>query len=152
MLQTLVIVMLMLFDAAIVLMNPSAFQGTLTLRMPGAGDQSVVVTLQSLMAAAGAALVIAWIAALIDRSALDRRVQRYEQEMREMSDEMLRVKAKAYDQERQPLEDIRVRLDTLDRDIRGLRARIDREPLPRPADTTSVTVTPGLAPSVQDRP
>ena len=141
MLQTLVIVILLLLDAAVVLMNPSAFQGSLTLRMPGAGDQSVVVTLQSLMAAAGAALVIAWIAALIDRSALDRRVQRDEQEMREMSDEMLRVKAKAYDQERQPLED-----------IRGLRARIDREPLPRPADATGVTVTAGLAPSVQDRP
>jgi hypothetical protein len=152
MLQTLVIVILLLLDAAVVIMNPSAFQGSLTLRMPGAGDQVLTVTLQSLMAAAGAALVIAWIAALIDRGGLDRRVQRYEQETREMSDEMLRVKAKAYDQERQPLEDIRVRLDTLDRDIRGLRARVDREPLPRPADTANLAVAPGLAPSVQDRP
>jgi hypothetical protein len=108
--------------------------------MPGAADQFVVMTIRDLMVGAGAALVLAWIASLLDRGALDRRVQQYERTMRVMSDEMLRVKAKAYDEERQPLEDIRVRLDTLDRDIRGLRARIDREPLPRAADTTRVTI------------
>ena len=140
MLQTLVIVVLLILDAAIVLANPSAFQGSLTLRMPGAADRFVVLTIQDLMVAAGAALVLAWIAALLDRGGLDRRVQQCERTMRVMSDEMLRVKAKAYDEERQPLEDIRVRLDTLDRDIRGLRARIDREPLPQPADTTRVTI------------
>ncbi|HEV2282270.1 MAG TPA: hypothetical protein VGX75_07750 [bacterium] len=140
MLQTLLITVLLILDAAIVFTNPSVFQGSLTLRIPGAADQSVVLTIRDLMVGAGAALVLAWIAALIDRGALDRRVQQYERTMRVMSDEMLRVKAKAYDEERQPLEDIRVRLDTLDRDIRGLRARIDREPLPKPADTTRVTV------------
>ncbi len=140
MLQTIVIALLLILDATVVLMNPSAFQGSLTLRMPGSADQFLVVTIQDLMGAAGAALVIAWIAALIDRGALDRRIQRDERTMKEMSDEMLRVKAVAYDEERRPLEDIRVRLDALDRDIRGLRARIDREPLPGAADTTRVTI------------
>jgi hypothetical protein len=140
MLQTVLIAILLILDAAIVLTNPSVFQGSLTLRMPGAADQVVVLTIQDLMVAAGAALVLAWIAALIDRGGLDRRVQQYERTTRLMNDEMLRVKAKAYDEERQPLEDIRVRLDTLDRDIRGLRARIDREPLPRPADSSRVTM------------
>ncbi|MHB8732657.1 MAG: hypothetical protein ACYDAB_12805 [bacterium] len=140
MLQTIVIAILLILDAAIVLANPSVFQGSLTLRMPGVGDQLVVLTIRDLMVAAGAALVLAWIAALIDRGGLDRRVQQYERTMQVMSDEMLRVKAKAYDEERQPLEEIRVRLDTLDRDIRGLRARIDREPLPSPADTTRVAI------------
>jgi hypothetical protein len=140
MLQVILIAILLILDAAIVLTNPSVFQGSLTLRMPGAADQVVVLTIQDLMVAAGAALVLAWIAALIDRGGLDRRVQQYERTTRLMNDEMLRVKAKAYDEERQPLEDIRVRLDTLDRDIRGLRARIDREPLPRPADSSRVTM------------
>jgi len=140
MLQAIVTAILLILDAAIVLANPSAFQGSLSLRMPGAADQFVVLTIQDLMVAAGAALVLAWIASLLDHGALDRRVQQYERTMRVMGDEMLRVKAKAYDEERQPLEDIRVRLDTLDRDIRGLRARIDREPLPRPVDTTRVTM------------
>jgi len=140
MLQTIVIVMLLILDAAVVLANPSAFQGSLTLRIPGSAGQFLVVTMQDLMAAAGAALVIVWIAAMIDRGALDRRIQRDERTMKGMSDEMLRVKAGAYDEERRPLEDIRVRLDALDRDIRGLRARIDREPLPGPVDTTRVTI------------
>jgi hypothetical protein len=139
MLQTIVIVILLIAGAVIVLANPAAFHGSLALHMPGSDDLTVV-TMQALMAAAGAALVIAWIAALIDRGALDRRIQRYERTMQEMSNEMLRVKAKAYDEERLPLEDIRVRLDALDRDIRGLRARIDREPLPRPAETNPVTI------------
>ena len=142
MLQTIVIAIFLILDAALVLANPSVFQGSLVLRWPGAADQSMVVTMRDLMAAAGGALVLAWIAALIDRGALDRRVQHYERTMQVMSEEMLRVKARAYDEERQPLEDIRVRLDTLDRDIRGLRARIDREPLPKTADTTPVTINP----------
>jgi hypothetical protein len=140
MLQTFVIAILLILDAAIVLANPSVFQGSLTLTRPGSADQ-FVVTMQNLMTAAGAALVIAWMAALIDRGGLDRRVQQYERTTRAMSEEIARVKAKAYDEERLPLEDIRVRLDTLDRDIRGLRARIDREPLPRPADTARVTTS-----------
>lgn len=140
MLQTIVIVILLIIDGAIVLTNPSVFQGSLTLAVPGAADQTVVVTIRDLMIAAGVALILAWIAALIDRAALDRRARHYERTMRVMSDEMARVKARAYDEERQPLEDIRVKLDTLERDIRGLRARIDREPLSRPADTTGATV------------
>ncbi len=140
MLQTIVIAILLIAGAAMALANASAFQGSLTLSVPGAAGQTVGVTIHDLVVAAGAALVLAWIAALIDRAGLDRRVQRYERTMRVMSDEMLRVKARVYDEERQPLDDIRVRLDTLDRDIRGLRARIDREPLSKPADTTRVTV------------
>jgi hypothetical protein len=142
MLQTIVIAILLIAGAAVVLANPAAFQGSLNLHVPGASAQVIVVTIQDLMAAAGAALVLAWIAALLDRGGLDRRVQQYERTMRVTNDEMLRVKARAYDQERQPLEDIRVRLDTLDRDIRGLRARIDREPLPTDANTTRVTINP----------
>ncbi|HEV2359356.1 MAG TPA: hypothetical protein VGZ23_17335 [bacterium] len=139
MVQTVVIVILLALDAAIVLSNQPAFQGAMTLNVPGLSGQAIVVTMQMLMTAAGAALVLAWIAALVDRAALDRRVQNDERTMRVMSDEMQRVKAKAYDQERQPLEDIRTKLETLDRDIRGLRARLDREPLAKPVDALPKT-------------
>lgn len=139
MVQTVVIVILLALDAAIVLSNQPAFQGAMTLNVPGLSGQPIVVAMQMLMTAAGAALVLAWIAALVDRAALDRRVQNDERTMRVMSDEMQRVKAKAYDQERQPLEDIRTKLETLDRDIRGLRARLDREPLAKPVDALPKT-------------
>lgn len=134
MVQTVVIVILLALDAAIVLTNQPAFQGAMTLNLPGQPGQSVVVTMQMLMTAAGGALVIAWIAALVDRAGLDRRVQNDERKMQMLHDEMARVKAKAYDQERQPLEDVRTKLETLDRDVRGLRSRLDREPLPKPVD------------------
>lgn len=138
MLQSIVTVILLVVDAVIVLTNPSAFGASLSLRIPGTANQTVSMTLQDLMVGVGAGLILAWVAALIDRGAVDRRVQHYERTMRVMSDEMLRVKARSYDAERQPLEDIRVKLDTLDRDVRGLRARIDREPLS--ADTNRVTI------------
>lgn len=139
MLQTIVVVILLAIDAWIVMTNPTAFQMPLTLRTSNsATSQFFTVTIKMLMEGAGAALVIAWLAGLIDRAGLDRRVEQYERTTRVMSEEMVRVKSRAYDEERQPLEDIRVRLDTLDRDIRGLRARIDREPVAAAADTGRV--------------
>lgn len=141
MLQTILIAILLVADAAIVAANPSAFQATITLGVPGAADQSVIVTMEQLMVAAAAALVLAWIAALIDRGALDGRIQRFERTVHTLNDELMRMKSKAYDEEREPLEDIRVRLDSLDRDIRGLRARIDREPLPKQADSSRMVFT-----------
>jgi hypothetical protein len=140
MLQTIVTIILLIFAAAVVITNPSVFQGSVTLRAPGMPDQVAVITLANLMEAAGAGLVVIWIAGRIDRGGLEGRVTRYERDMRVMNDEVLRMKAHAYDQERQPLEDIRIRLDTLDRDIRGLRARIDREPAAGPADTNRVQI------------
>jgi hypothetical protein len=91
-----------------------------------------------LFEAAGAALIIVWIAGLIDRASLDRRVEQYERTVRFMNEKMMQVKSRAYDDERQPLEDICVRLDALDRDIRGLRARMNREPPAPAADATRV--------------
>jgi hypothetical protein len=143
MVQTIVVVILLAIDAWIVLTNPAAFQMSLTLRTSSSASQIYTVTIRMLMEAAGAALVIAWIAGMIDRAGLDRRVEQYERTTRVMSEEMMRVKSRAYDEERQPLEDIRVRLDTLDRDIRGLRARIDREPVsPVASATDTVRVMP----------
>jgi hypothetical protein len=136
MLQTIVVVILLAIDAWIVLTNPAAFQTSLTLHASRTAGQFYTVTIRMLMEGAGAALVIAWIAGMIDRASLDRRMEQHERTVRVMSDEMSRVKAQAYDGERQPLEDIRVRLDALDRDIRGLRVRM--EPLAPAADTARV--------------
>ncbi|HLW48391.1 MAG TPA: hypothetical protein VKW09_11560 [bacterium] len=135
MLQTIVILVLLAIDAWIVMTNPAAFQTLLTLRASSSSAQVYSVTVRMLMEAAGAALVIAWVAGMIDRAALERRAAQYERTVRVMNDEMARMKARAYDEERQPLEDIRTRLETLDRDVRALRARIDREPLAPVSDT-----------------
>jgi hypothetical protein len=149
MVQTIVVVILLAIDAWIVLTNPAAFQTSLALRSSQSAGQVYTVTIRMLMEAAGAALVIAWIAGLIDRAGLDRRVEQYERTTRVMSEEMMRTKARAYDEERGPLEDIRVRLDTLDRDIRGLRARFDREALAPAADT--VRVAPAETRIIRDK-
>lgn len=138
MLQTIVVVILLAIDGWIVLMNPAAVQTSMTLRMSSSSDQVYALTIRMLFGAAGAGLIIVWIAGLIDRASLDRRVQQYERTVRVMNEKMMQVKSRAYDDERQPLEDMCVRLDALDRDIRSLRARMDREPSAPAADTTRV--------------
>lgn len=138
MLQTIVVVILLAIDGWIVLTNPAAVQTSILLRTSSSSAQVYAVTIRMLFEAAGAALIILWIAGLIDRASLDRRVEQYERTVRFMNEKMMQVKSRAYDDERQPLEDICVRLDALDRDIRGLRARMDREPPAPAADATRV--------------
>lgn len=138
MLQTIVIVILLAIDGWIVLTNPAAVQTSILLRTSSSSAQVYSVTIRMLFEAAGAALIILWIAGLIDRASLDRRVEQYERTVRFMNEKMMQVKSRAYDDERQPLEDICVRLDALDRDIRALRARMDREPPAPAADGTRV--------------
>jgi len=138
MLQTIVVVVLLAIDGWIVLTNPAAVQTSILLRTSSSSAQVYSVTIRMLFEAAGAALIILWIAGLIDRASLDRRVEQYERTVRFMNEKMMQVKSRAYDDERQPLEDICVRLDALDRDIRALRARMDREPPAPAADATRV--------------
>jgi hypothetical protein len=138
MLQTIVVVILLAIDGWIVLTNPAAVQTSILLRTSSSSAQVYSVTIRMLFEAAGAALIILWIAGLIDRASLDRRVEQYERTVRFMNEKMMQVKSRAYDDERQPLEDICVRLDALDRDIRALRARMDREPPAPAADATRV--------------
>ena len=138
MLQTIVVVVLLAIDGWIVLTNPAAVQTSILLRTSSSSAQVYPVTIRMLFEAAGAALIILWIAGLIDRASLDRRVEQYERTVRFMNEKMMQVKSRAYDDERQPLEDICVRLDALDRDIRALRARMDREPPAPAADATRV--------------
>jgi hypothetical protein len=74
------------------------------------------------------------------------RVLRYERTMRVAGDGIARIRARAGDGERRPLEEIRATLDTLDRDIRWLRARFDQDiSAASGADTAPATVETGAA-------
>lgn len=135
--QTVLVILLLLGDAALVYYNLSALQAQITLAAPGT---QIATTHLVLMAAVGGAFVLMWLAGVADRAVLERMVRQRDTTVHAMSEEMLRMKSVAYDQERPPLHDIRVRLDSMERDLRAIRARVgdgalakDREPVQVPA-------------------
>jgi len=94
----------------------------------------VAVTGLAIMAAAGAVLVVAWIAGQVDRAVLERQIRRRdttlhvigEELARVMGEEWVRIRATVDDRESRPWAELRTRLDVIDRDLQGLRERVDR--------------------------
>lgn len=119
--QTVVLLLLIAAEAVLVFYNSAAMQSAITLTGPG---MEVKVTQLSLLASAAGAFVLLWLAGLADRAGAQRRVRRQETTLKAMEQEMLRMKSTAYDQERPPLGDVRVRLETMERDLRAIRVRL----------------------------
>ncbi len=121
MVQTLIVVLLILGDAVLVYFNLPALQSQITLTAPG--TQATMSHLV-LMAAVAGSFVLVWLAGVADRAALERRLRQRNAALHAMGEEMLLMKSAAYDQERPPLADIRMRLDSMERDLRALRTRV----------------------------
>ncbi len=124
MIQTIVVIVLLIADIVLALLHyPDLLRvARIIPNAPGIGFTHVV-----LMAAVGAAFVVIWLAGLADRIAVMRRVRvrldERDAALHAMGEEMLRMKAACYDQERPPLEDIRTRLEAMEQDLHSLRAR-----------------------------
>jgi len=121
MVQTVIVVILILADAALVQLNLGALQGPVALAVPGTAGFTVTPML--VLVAAGAALALAWLAGQVDRAILERRVRHRDAALRVMGEEMLRLKATAHEQH-PSLVDIAARLDAFDRDLRVLQERV----------------------------
>jgi len=78
----------------------------------------------ALMAAVAGSFVLVWLAGVVDRAALERRLRQRDAALHAMGEEMLLMKSAAYDQERPPLADIRARLDSMERDLRAIRTSV----------------------------
>ena len=124
MIQTIVVIVLLIADIVLALLHyPNLLRvARIIPNAPGIG-----VTHVALMAGVGAAFVLVWLAGLADRVAFMRhirvRVGERDAALHAMGEEMLRMKAACYDQERPPLEDIRTRLEAMEQDLHSLRAR-----------------------------
>jgi len=129
MLQTIIVALFMLLDAIIVRANVSAPQSWVSVAIPWRTEGlGLSVTPVELLGAAAAAIVVVLFAGFIDRSVLERRVLQREVVLRTVGSELMRTKTSSYDKERIPLDDVRVRLDTIEREVRAIRSRLDREP------------------------
>jgi len=132
MIQTVIVILLVLADVALIQMNLGHLGAQITLAVPGMAP--VAVTGLAIMAAAGAVLVVAWIAGQVDRAVLERQIRRRdttlhvigEELARVMGEEWVRIRATVDDRESRPWAELRTRLDVIDRDLQGLRERVDR--------------------------
>jgi hypothetical protein len=121
MVQTIIVVLLLVADAMLILLDADALQAPFTVAVPGTAG--VTATPMLMLVAAGAALVLGWLAGQVDRAILERRIRHRDATLRVMGEELLRLKAAAYEQ--QPsLAELRGRVDALDRDVRALEERL----------------------------
>ncbi len=121
MIQMIIVAVLLLADATLALFHYPRLLRVARLfpNAPGIG-----ITHIALMTAVGAAFVLIGLAGLADRVIFVRRARAHLEErdaaLHAMGEEMLRMKAACYDQERPPLADIRTRLDALEQGLRAL--------------------------------
>ena len=140
MVQTIVVVVLILADAALLQLNLGARQGPLQLTIPW--TNGLVVTPMLLMVAIGMTIVLGWLAAQVDRAILERKIRHRDATLRVMSEELLRLKV-ATSEQQPSLVDMRTRLDMLDREIRNLQERIrQRSGEPRPREAAEAGTAP----------
>lgn len=121
MIQTIAVVALLLTDVALALFHfPNLLRvARLFPQAPGIG-----ITHIALFTAVGAAFLLIGLAGLADRLIFMRRVRARLEErdaaLRAMGEDVLRMKAACYDQERPPLAEVQVRLDAVEQGLRAL--------------------------------
>lgn len=123
--QTLIVALLILADAALVYFNLPALESALTLTAPG---MQATTSYLALAAGAAGAFLLIWLAGMADRAVLEQSIRQRDATLHAMGEELLRMKSTAYDQERTPLADIRARLETMERDLATIRARLGENP------------------------
>ncbi len=137
MLQTVILLLMIAAQAALVVYNNFAIESTLTLTIPWTGMQ-VTLTHLVMMAFVTGGFALLWLAGVADRAGLERRVRQQDAALNLMGEEMLRMKSSSYDQERPPLDDLRVRLEGIERDLRAIRLRLGEAGTPRERDKAHI--------------
>jgi hypothetical protein len=123
MVQTITLIILLLAGAVFVQVNISAIHSPIALTIPVM--TGVQLTYLRLLAAMGGALVLLWIAGLIDFATQRARVRRREAMILAKDRELVRVKSVAYDQQQPALADTTARLETVVREVRTTLNRVD---------------------------
>jgi hypothetical protein len=105
--------------------NTDALAAQVTLTVPGAG--AVTLTVLQMIAAAGCALVVAWLAGQVDRGVWSVRLRRREAALRALEHEIAQVKASVYDREPTVMDvsltSIHKRLERIEQQLDLLRRR-----------------------------
>lgn len=133
MVQMIVVGVLLLVDITLVVLNLSVMRSPLSISLFGA---RVTVAQLALPAGAGVAFVLIWLAGAMDRVVWRGLLRKGAAAVKAMNDEVQGLKATAYDQERPPLDDIRARLEYIQRDLQMLTGQMaggggEAEPSPQ---------------------
>lgn len=121
MIQTIAVVALLLADVTLALLH---YPHLLRVARLFPNVPAVGITHIALFTAVGAAFLLIGLAGVADRIVFMRRVRARLEErdaaLHAMGDEVLRMKAVCYDQERPPLADVQARLDAMEQGLRAL--------------------------------
>lgn len=121
MIQTIAVVALLLADVTLALLH---YPHLLRVARLFPNVPAVGITHIALFTAVGAAFLLIGLAGVADRVVFMRRVRARLEErdaaLHAMGDEVLRMKAVCYDQERPPLADVQARLDAMEQGLRAL--------------------------------
>jgi hypothetical protein len=121
MIQTIAVVVLLLADVTLALLH---YPHLLRVARLFPNVPAVGITHIALFTAVGAAFLLIGLAGFADRIVFMRRVRTRLEErdatLHAMGDEVLRMKAVCYDQERPPLADVQARLDAIEQGLRAL--------------------------------
>ncbi len=123
MIQTLALVFLLLTGAAFVQANMPAMNTPIPLIVPGMTD--INLTYLDLLVALGGMLVLLWVAGLIDLAVQRARVRRRDATILAKDQEIMRMKAVAYDHQEPALADLTGRLEGIAQEIRSLLVRLE---------------------------
>jgi len=123
MIQTAVVAILLIAGAVIAQANDSTLYSQTSIAIPGLAG--IAVTRLQVLEGLGAALVLVWLAGVIDALVLHRKVRQRDELLHSLEQELLKMKSTAYDQQQPALADIRGRLEALVQDVRNIMTRID---------------------------
>lgn len=124
MVQTIVVVVLLLADAIVIAFNTTVMRSPLTITLFG---RPVTTSQFVLPGGAAAAFLLIWLAGGMDRVLWKGILRKSAAAVKAMTEEVQRLKAAAYDQERPPLDDIRARLEFIQQDLEIVRTRLGGE-------------------------
>jgi hypothetical protein len=124
MVQTIVLIVLLLADAIVIAFNTTLMRAPLAISLFG---RQVTTAQYVLPGGAAAALLVLWLAGAMDRIVWKGLLRKGAAAVRAMTEEVQRLKAAAYDQERPPLDDIRARLEFIQNNLQIVRSRLGGE-------------------------
>ena len=124
MVQTIVVVVLLLADAIVIAFNTTLMRSPLTIMLFG---RQFTTSQFVLPGGAAAAFLLIWLAGGMDRVLWKGLLRKAADAIKAMTEEVQRLKAAAYDQERPPLDDIRARLEFIQHDLQIVRTRLGGE-------------------------
>jgi hypothetical protein len=148
MIQTVVLVLLLIGGAMVAQANLEVLHSQLRVVLPGLSG--VPLTLLRALTAIAAALVVLWVAGLIDLAIARRQIRSRDAAVRSMQRAMAELKSTEFDRQRSALATIERRLDVLAQEVRNAIPRREVETVVESQRPIRPDLTPGAVRTVRE--